>query len=662
MAATASYNEATKVITVASDGLPAPVSFGTFPNDNNPNTVTEQDFDHDFLYRGGTFGIARTFDNNQYTHDGYLRTISISVNDLVLFTNNQIDEGDHLLFTFSDGLKQKFIYKGTTFTSIAGECWLSSDDQLDLIVDTQAPTPVTGTYSYYDQRNGRTDTPLGAIGIAANGVSIFNPSAGTGLNPPPGFSWVAAGDIPFVDSGEDSCGGHPEQSGQYHYHDPHFLDCWKAGSSIASYNDYYGSTQYNGNNIRHPDGHSKIIGISFDGFPIYGPYAYDTNWDNLSGTRTMRTSYAVKDTEAPGRPDYGSTSDNPPAGTLMEDYEYVDGTGDLDIHNGRFCITPEYPDGTYAYFLTVDPDNLDNVKFPFIIGNKTRETIDTTFTVAPVAPGASLPETTITVTVDTDTVTGQSTGVFYFDGVEKPANFALERETTKYIFNQDADSNATFGGVYHPIMVSPGEDGELAGHDHYMQGITYKLDGVVVSMMGYHMGFVNATSRVMEWVVPGSAPDILWYWCHFHTNQGNNFAISGGTVVPTLQFTLQPTNVTVNANQTATFTVQAQILPEDGPLTYQWYRSTDGGFAFAAITGATANTYSISSLSYMTGYRYRCRISGPVGASTQAQNSPLDSQPAVLTVTGSGGGGDTANRFDSTSSTLDSTAQTFDGT
>ncbi len=530
MAATASFNNATKVITVASDSLPAPVSFGTFPNDNNPNTVTEQDFDHDFLYRGGTFGITRTFDNNQYTHDGYLRTISISVNDLVLFTNNQIDEGDHILFVFSDGLKQRFIYKGTTFTSIAGECWLSSDSQLDLIVDTQATTPVTGTYEYYDQRNGRTDTPLGAIGIAANGVSIFNPSAGTGLNPPSGFSWVAAGDIPFVDSGEDSCGGHPEQSGQYHYHDPHFLDCWKSGSSIASYNDYYGSTQYNGNNIRHPDGHSKMIGISFDGFPIYGPYAYDNNWNNLSGTRTMRTSFAVRDTEAPGRPDYGSTSDNPPAGTLMEDYEYVDGTGDLDIHNGRFGVTPEYPDGTYAYFLTLDPENLDNVKFPFIIGSKTRELIDTTFTVTPVAGG------------------GDGGG----------------------------------GGDQGPP--------------------------------------------------------------------------------PTLQFTLQPTNVTVNANETATFNVNAQVLPEDGPMTYQWYRSTDGGFAFAAITGATTNTYSISALSYMTGYRYRCRISGPIGAPQAAQNSPLDSQPALLTVTGSGSGGDTANRFDSTSSTLDSTSQTFDGT
>ena len=39
MAATASFNNATKIITVASDGLPRPVSFGTFPNENNPTSV-----------------------------------------------------------------------------------------------------------------------------------------------------------------------------------------------------------------------------------------------------------------------------------------------------------------------------------------------------------------------------------------------------------------------------------------------------------------------------------------------------------------------------------------------------------------------------------------------------------------------------------------------
>ena len=67
----------------------------------------------------------------------------------------------------------------------------------------------------------------------------------------------------------------------------------------------------------------------------------------------MRTGFC-KNTEIAGRPDYGSTAQNPPAGALMEDWEYVEGVGDLDYHNGRFCVTPEYPNGTYAYFLSVD--------------------------------------------------------------------------------------------------------------------------------------------------------------------------------------------------------------------------------------------------------------------------------------------------------------------
>ena len=52
---------------------------------------------------------------------------------------------------------------------------------------------------------------------------------------------------------------------------------------------------------------------------------------------------------------YGpDVSASDPAGTFMEDYEYRAGSGDLDEFNGRFAITPEYPAGTYAYFLSTD--------------------------------------------------------------------------------------------------------------------------------------------------------------------------------------------------------------------------------------------------------------------------------------------------------------------
>ncbi|MEM9312094.1 MAG: YHYH protein, partial [Pseudomonadota bacterium] len=39
-------------------------------------------------------------------------------------------------------------------------------------------------------------------------------------------------------------------------------------------------------------------------------------------------------------------------GTFIRDYEFVAGLGNLDECNGRFVRTPDFPDGTYAYFLT----------------------------------------------------------------------------------------------------------------------------------------------------------------------------------------------------------------------------------------------------------------------------------------------------------------------
>ena len=38
-------------------------------------------------------------------------------------------------------------------------------------------------------------------------------------------------------------------------------------------------------------------------------------------------------------------------GFFVNDFIY-DGSGDLDIHNGRFCKTPEFPNGTYYYVIT----------------------------------------------------------------------------------------------------------------------------------------------------------------------------------------------------------------------------------------------------------------------------------------------------------------------
>ena len=134
----------------------------------------------------------------------------------------------------------------------------------------------------------------------------------------------------------------------------------------------------------------------------------------------------------------------------------------------------------------------------------------------------------------------------------------------------------------------------------------------------------------------------------------------GGTAPPaTLQIGAQPQNATVNSGQSVSFTISASIIPENGPKSYQWFRSTDGGFAYSELNGATSSTYSFTALSYMTGYKFKVVVSGPTGA-TPATNSPLTSDVATLTVTGSGG--TTDNTFDQTGISFDSTSTRFDQT
>jgi hypothetical protein len=221
-------------------------------------------------------------------------------------------------------------------------------------------------------------TTLGAMGIANNGVVLFNPSAGPGplpggsQVPNPGFTFNAV--FNEASYGVDACGGHPEQSGEYHYHAGSFLiNCWDSKVSGAS--AYYNDTDFNGDKFRHTDGHSKIVGFCFDGYPLYGPYGYSTATNPLSTNIQMLSSWRTYASEVQGR---GFTYAQIPAGSFINDFEYVQGLGTLDEYNGRYCITPDYPTGTYAYFLTFESNDFNTPAFPYIFGLSTKEQRDVT--------------------------------------------------------------------------------------------------------------------------------------------------------------------------------------------------------------------------------------------------------------------------------------------
>jgi hypothetical protein len=217
-------------------------------------------------------------------------------------------------------------------------------------------TPVNQNFVFKITRNPvqntgtPVSTPMGHIGVWTNGVSAFNAKDGISYNNQGVWNRDA---LLFEGISFDNCLGHPAPNGEYHLH----------VNPTCLYDDTDSSF------------HAPIIGYAFDGFPIYGAFGYD----NPNGTgviRKMQSSYQLRNiTNRTTLPDgtvlspaqYGpAIGGQYPLGSFLEDYEYVGGLGDLDEHNGRFCITPEYPNGIYAYFVTID-GNEDPV-FPYVLG------------------------------------------------------------------------------------------------------------------------------------------------------------------------------------------------------------------------------------------------------------------------------------------------------
>lgn len=102
-------------------------------------------------------------------------------------------------------------------------------------------------------------TPLGPIGISVNGVPLFNQYAGP--NQP----------LTNEINSFDQYGGHPQQTGQYHYHvEPLYITAQK--------------------------GKNALIGFLLDGFPVYGPLENGTtitsaNLDAYHGHTSATADY-----------------------------------------------------------------------------------------------------------------------------------------------------------------------------------------------------------------------------------------------------------------------------------------------------------------------------------------------------------------------------------
>jgi hypothetical protein len=234
-----------------------------------------------------------------------------------------------------------------------------------------------------------TSTTGGNIGIFINGVALFdyrdgvawnaqtNALCGGPGNPPcpggPNANMPWNRDAVLAEkAGFDCSKGHPAMGNYHHHQNP---SAFKLDLQVIStICDVYDA---DGLYVIDSMQHAPLIGFAADGFPIYGAYGFQ-NTNGTGDITRIKSAYQLRNisvrthwadgTDVADGPVVSSTY---PLGYFREDYEYIAHPGQqeyLDASNGRFCVTPEYPNGTYCYFATVDENW--NAAYPYVVGPK----------------------------------------------------------------------------------------------------------------------------------------------------------------------------------------------------------------------------------------------------------------------------------------------------
>lgn len=227
----------------------------------------------------------------------------------------------------------------------------------------------------------------GPIGYFVDGVSMFDSRDA--------FYWNGAGEVNGAGSWNrdawvnesvtfDTAYAHQPGSGQYHYHANPIALRYLLGDHV----NFNAVTKSYAESTNAAPQHSPILGWVRDGFPIYGPYGYAKATNASSGVRRMISGYVLRNGQngadnltATGRtaiPAWATrggeiaatgpaVSGAYPLGRYLEDNAYLadltnfitgqryqQGTDfDLNEWNTRWCVTPEFPSGTWAYFVCI---------------------------------------------------------------------------------------------------------------------------------------------------------------------------------------------------------------------------------------------------------------------------------------------------------------------
>ena len=185
----------------------------------------------------------------------------------------------------------------------------------------------------------------GEVAIAINGVPFYGPEDGPGGDAVASQHGAYEEDRQPIELGV--CHAHSGQGGTFHYHADANCLHWHPdeGETIL---DYDISTPAAVAQNTANGSHSAVIGVAMDGYPIYGLWGYDDQMNIVE----MKSSYKLKE---------GETGYNG-----IDDYIYVQGLGHLDVCNGHFGPTPDFPDGIYHYHSTMMNGEGD-MGFPYFL-------------------------------------------------------------------------------------------------------------------------------------------------------------------------------------------------------------------------------------------------------------------------------------------------------
>ncbi len=478
----------------------------------------------------------------------------------------------------------------------------------------------------------KTLTGNGAIGYFVNGVAFFDNrdafsyknSSTTDATPTNGLTgdgiWnrnAYANELVTFDAALAHQAGN-----NYHYHVNPIALRYQLNdhvTSVPSANTYAEATG--------TATHSPILAWAADGYPVYGPYGYSDPTNATSSVRRMVSGYVARNGSngttnltTTGRttiPAWAAVAQSRAAtltsgqygpsvnatyaiGHYIEDYDYLGDLGytqttsstvrdfDLDKYNGRFCVTPEFPSGTYAYFSTIDSSNAP--AFPYNIGrqfygNATGGTSSTTVMNADTPLNQQfLGGANTAIAINTPSVTGTSVTLTW--SATEGGTYSVDASPNQSTWTSKATSIAAVSNTGTSTYTALGTSGTEYGRVNRTALATYDTVGQTAATVAqtkttsYTLGSANVAPTLTSIsTLPGATKNTAFTISYATLLAASNAADANGD---TLSFRIEAVSTGTLTKNAVAVTAGSTLISSGESVV--WTPATNASGTLAAFT------------------------------------------------------------------------------